>query len=77
MNVRRVSMIRFKLAVLMAQHPEGPLKMKEVAEATNIGPDTISDIYYGRVKRISVEHLNRLCKFFSCSVGDILQYIPD
>jgi len=70
-------MIRFKLATLMAEYPSGPLKQRTVAEKTGIRPATISDIYFSRVKRISIDTIDKLCQFFSCTPGDLIEYIPD
>ena len=70
-------MIKFRLAVLMAQHPDGPLKQTAVAQQTGIRTGTISDIYDSKLNRISTDTINKLCKFFSCTPGDLIEYIPD
>lgn len=70
-------MIKFRLAVLMAEYPEGPLKMTQVAEATGIRANTISDIYFSKTKRVSTEVIDKLCKLFSCTPGDLIEYIPE
>jgi len=69
--------IKSRLPVLMAEYPNGPLRFKQVAQATNIRPDTVSDIYYGRWKHLSQENLERLCEFFGCQPGDLLKWEPD
>ena len=70
-------MIKFKLATLMAEYPDGPLKQRAVAEKTGIRPATISDIYFSRVRRIGIDTIDKLCGFFSCTPGDLIQYIPE
>ena len=52
-------MMKSNLAVLMASATEGPLKQKQVADATGIRPATISDIYHSRMKRMDMEVLEK------------------
>jgi len=70
-------MIKSKLAILMASAGDGPLKQKDVADATGIRPATISDIYHGRMKRLDIEVLNKLCGLFRCQPSDLFEYVPD
>lgn len=70
-------MVKSKLAVLMATAKGGPLKQKDVAEATGIRPATVSDIYHSRMKRLDMDALNKLCGLFGCQPGDLFEYVPD
>lgn len=67
-------MINFKVAELMGRHR---LTQKALAEMTNIRPNTISALWHGTVKRIEVEHIEKLCIALKCQPGDLLEYIPD
>ncbi|MCL5290648.1 MAG: helix-turn-helix transcriptional regulator [Firmicutes bacterium] len=67
-------MIRIKVSNLMGKYK---MKNSDLAELSGIRPNTISELFYERIKRFDVEILNRLCKAFKCQVGDILEYIPD
>ena len=57
----------------------GKYKMtqKELAEKTGIRPGTVSLLWHGNIKRLDVNHLNKLCNIFNCQPGDLLEYIPD
>ena len=64
-------MIKSKLAVLMAQHSKGPLKMVQVAEGAGVRQATISAIYHSQMKRVEMDTLEALCTFFDCQPGDL------
>ena len=70
-------MIKSNLAVLMAAASGGPLKQKQVAETTGIRPATISDLYHSRMRQMDMDLLERLCQFFKCQPGDLLEYTPE
>lgn len=57
----------------------GKYKMtqKELSEKTGIRPGTVSALWHGTIRRLDVNHLNQLCKYFNCQPGDLLEYIPD
>lgn len=63
-----------KLHLRMA---ERKINMKELAQATGIRPATISNYYYDNYKHVTKEHLEALCKYFNCSISDLIEYIPD
>lgn len=67
-------MIKIKLSNLMG---EKKLTQKDVSIGASIRPNTVSDLYYERVKTISIEHLNNLCIFLNCSISDLIEFIPD
>lgn len=64
-------MIRCHLSRLMG---ERKLKIADVARAIGVNRNTITLLYYEKAKRIDFEVLDKLCKYFNCSVGDILEY---
>lgn len=67
-------MIKMKLHLLMA---EKRLNMTEVAEATGIRVQTIRNYHHETYVYIHKEHLDILCKYFDCSISDLIEYIPD
>lgn len=44
---------------------------------TGITRKTLAKIYNGEDKGIEYTTLNALCKFFNCSVGELLEFVPD
>ena len=50
---------------------------KQLAKATGIRPNTINALYHGYAKRISLEHLDKICKALDCRLSDIIVEIPD
>lgn len=49
----------------------------KLARETGIRPSTISDYYNEFADRISLDHLDRICEALSCSISDVLEYIPN
>lgn len=41
------------------------------------GLNTTAIAKMGKREPVSMEHLGRLCKYFHCGLGDIVEYIPD
>jgi len=64
-------MIKCHLSTLMG---ERKLKIADLAKELGVHRNTITLLYYERAKRIDFEVLDKLCKFFNCSVGEILEY---
>ncbi|WHH60404.1 helix-turn-helix transcriptional regulator [Petroclostridium sp. X23] len=67
-------MIKIKISNLLGTHK---MSQKDLADKTGIRAATISTYYHETVKHIAVEHLDKLCKAFDCSISDLLEYIPD
>jgi len=73
-------MIRFRLLELMAnyQYEHGrKLTFDEIAESTNIHRATLSKIANQRNAQTRTENIDRLCKFFKCQVGDLMEYVEE
>jgi putative transcriptional regulator len=66
--------IKIKLRVKMA---EINISQKELAIATGIRPNTLGAYMNDTYKHITKEHLDILCKFFKCTIEDIIEYIED
>ncbi len=67
-------MVRIKLSELMGREK---MNQKTLAKLTGIRPATISNMYYEDTKRIEIDQINSLCKVFHCTVGELLEYVPD
>ncbi len=67
-------MIIIKLDDLLWQHK---LTSKSLAKATGLGTSTISKLRNGKNQNISLKTLNELCKYFKCSVNEIIEYVKE
>ena len=68
------SMITFKLDDLLWAHRK---TAEQVRQTTGISAATISNIRNNKNLNISVNTLDKLCKYFHCRVGDIIEYVED
>lgn len=66
--------IRIHLGRLLG---ERKLRAAEVARKTGINNNTLSSLYREELSGIRFETLEKLCEFLGCSVGDLLEYVPD
>jgi len=64
-------MIKCHLSRLMG---ERKLKIADVARDIGVHRNTITLLYYEKAKRIDLDVIDKLCKYFNCSVGDLLEY---
>lgn len=67
-------MIFYKLDDLMWQYD---VRAQDVAEATGIGKATISKIRNNKYMNVQLQTLNKLCKYFNCTLRDLVDYTPD
>lgn len=73
-------MIRFRLKELIAEREfkeNRVITLAEVAEATSIHRVTLSKIANNRGYHTSTEILDKLCNYFGCPVGQIVEHIAD
>lgn len=70
-------MIINKLHLLMANRAEPIRNMSELARLTGLDRRTLTAIYDGKNKGVDFSTLNVLCNFFNCTIGDIIEYVPD
>ncbi|MEQ6291816.1 helix-turn-helix domain-containing protein [Vogesella sp. GCM10023246] len=73
-------MIRFRVKELMAEKEfkEGRrITIAEVAEACGINRMTLSKIAGQRGYSTVTDNLDRLCRYFSCEIGELVVYIPE
>jgi putative transcriptional regulator len=72
--------IRFKLKERIADvefRERRVVQLKEIAEATGIHRVTLSKIANNKRYNVGVDTIEKLCAYFHCGVGDILEYVPD
>ena len=55
----------------------GKMKIVDVARATDLHRNTITLLYKEGASRVDVDAMNRLCRLFGCSVGELFEYVPD
>ena len=70
-------MIRNRLRILLA---ERDLNYSKLSEMTGISVNALSKMGKGGGRgssQITYEVLEKLCKILNCSVGDLLEYVPD
>jgi putative transcriptional regulator len=75
---KEVDVIRYRLRELMAdyQFKEGKrLTFDEVAKATDIHRTTLSKIANHRSYNTTTDNIDRLCEFFRCQIGDLMEYV--
>lgn len=64
-------MINWKVHLLMAQKRQ---KIADVSRLSGLAYDTVSAIYHGKAKAVSLETLDKLCKALDCHPGDLFEY---
>jgi putative transcriptional regulator len=50
---------------------------EEISKQTGLGSSTISKLRNSKNLNISLNTINKLCKYFNCKVSDLLEYTPD
>ena len=68
-------MIKIKLDELMFKN--GKIKVPQLVEITGLNRNTLYALEKGNVRRLDVDTLDKLCKAFNCSVGDILEFVVE
>lgn len=53
------------------------LGIRTIAEEANASVSTVQRLMNNSIRRVPLEDLAALCKYFECQVGDILVYVPD
>lgn len=73
-------MIRFRLKELISNEEFRTGKritLGNIAEATGIKQPTLSRIAGTRGYNTTTDNVDKLCRYFRCAVGDIMEYVPD
>ena len=69
-----IIMILFQLSkVLQDFH----MTQRQLSTKTGIRPSTVNDICRGKIKRLNIDSLDKICRALDCTTEDILEYIPD
>lgn len=53
---------------------ERKLKIADVARDIYVHRNTIALLYYEKAKRIDFDVMEKLCKYFNCSISDLLEF---
>lgn len=51
------------------------MKKMELLEAVEMSPNTLAKL--GRNEDVSMDVLRRICGYFQCDIGDIMEMIPE
>lgn len=65
-------MINARLHILMGE--KKIRSIRQLSEETNITRLSLTKLYDGNAKGIEFETLNKLCRYFQCGVGDLLEF---
>lgn len=69
---------RLRLLITQKETLEGrTLPYRTIAKESGVSASTISRLINNKIDRFEKEMLNSLCRYFGCSVGDILEYEPE
>ena len=49
----------------------------DLAKATGIRPNTISELYHELVDRVSLEQIDRICEALECDLSDLIVREPN
>ncbi len=66
--------IRFRTKVVLADRQ---MTQRQLWEAAEVRPPTISALCTGSVKQIPVDVLDKVCRVLNCQPGDLLEYVAD
>ena len=67
-------MIRCHLSTLMGRDK---LRVTDVARLTGLNRSTVTALYRETATRIELPAIEQLCTLFNCSVGELLEQVPD
>lgn len=70
-------MIRFKLKELMLKKERENgrrVSLLDISEATGIGRGTLSKIVNQKDANITIDKVEKICKFFVCRIDDLVEF---
>lgn len=67
-------MIRILLSTRLG---ERKMTQADLARATGIRPNTISELYHELVDRVNLEHLDIICEVLHCNLDELIVRAPD
>ena len=65
-------MIKCNLSKLMGEYK---VNIQTIHEETGLNRNTISNLYHEKVSRIDFTTIDKLCDFFNCEVGELLEHV--
>lgn len=65
-------MIRCHLSTLMGRDK---VKIVDVARRTGLNRSTITALYQETAQRVDLDAIDRLCRLFNCTVGDLFERV--
>jgi len=75
-----ISVIRFRLKELLIEREfkaGKKITFDQVSVETGINKSTLSRISSIRGYNTTTDNIDKLCRYFNCSVSDLMQYVPD
>lgn len=66
--------VRFRLRELLE---ERAMTQTELQARTGFAYSTVNDLYNNKPRRVELETLDVLCDVLSCSIGELLERVPD
>ncbi len=73
-------MVKCKLKLLIAQREvdEGrKITYTSLVNVTGLSINAIGRLAEGKTDRIEFTTIDKLCAYFNCTVGDLLEYVPE
>ena len=67
-------MIRCYLSRIMG---ERKIRIADLSRDTGVNRGTATRLYYETAERVDLEVVNALCRYFSCQISDLFEYLPD
>ena len=68
------AMIRCNLSIFMGRDK---LNIADVARLTGLNRSTVTALYRETATRVELPAIEQLCTLFKCSVGELLEHVPD
>lgn len=72
--------MKFKLKERIADREfrgRSTVSLKQIADATGIHRVTLSKLANNKKYNVGVDTLDKLCRYFECGIGDLVEYVPD
>jgi putative transcriptional regulator len=73
-------MIRSKLKLLIAQREVSTgekITYESLAAQVGVSKNALNRLAESKTGRIEFATLDKLCRYFECTLGDLLEYVPD
>ena len=67
-------MIRCHLARIMGEHK---MRIADVARETGLSRTTVTLLYKETAQKVDLEAIEQICVLFDCTVGDLLELVPN